>query len=130
MTRDRRHDLAQAGAIDQLLVRETERAHALHALRQQFHLGLILGNFDLTNALKATVVIGEIADRMPQLHRGGREWDFSWMPAEAPHASRVHARRVSAHVVFLDHRDGGAAARQVQRRRAAMQTAADDDHVG
>src|SRR5206468_827751 len=69
-------------------------------------------------------------DAMPQLERGHRERDLGEVAAEAPYAAGVDARRMAPDMVLLQHDDRGARARQVQRRRAAVQPAADDHDIG
>ncbi|KAG1529176.1 hypothetical protein G6F50_018178 [Rhizopus delemar] len=51
------------------------------------------------------------------------------MPRQGAHAARIHAGGVPPHVVLFAHPGAHARARQMQRRRAAVQAPADDDDL-
>src|SRR5271156_2196590 len=67
---------------------------------------------------------------MPQLHRGDRERDLGGMAAEPPDAPGIDPRGMAADMVLLEHDALRAAPRQMQRRGAAVEAAAEHDHIG
>jgi len=81
-------------------------------------------------AVKAAVVVDEVADTLPQRHRGDRQRHLRHMARQLAHAAGVDAGGMAAGVVLLQQSHGGTAQRQMQRRRAAVNAATDHDHIG
>ena len=129
MWRDRRQQVAQLGLADDLLVIEPEQPDLLDPGALQRKLGLGLGDLDLTVAFEAAVVVDEMLDPVPQLHRGNRQRHLRQVASEPPHAAGIDAGGMAAGVVLLDQQRLHAAHRQMQCRRAPLDAAADDDRV-
>ncbi len=128
--RDRRHQLAQLGLLDDLLVLETECLHLRDAIALGIEFGRGLGDLDLAVGFEAAVVVDEVGDAVPDRHRHHRQRDLGDVPAEPAHATGIDTGGMAADVVLLDQQHLHAAHRQMQRRGAALDAAADDDDVG
>ena len=89
---------------EQLLMAIAEAAELGHAAAEDFELRLALGDFDLAVALETAIVVDQIADAVPELHRGKRERNLGHMTAEPAHPARIHARGVAADVILLEER--------------------------
>src|SRR5262249_52143189 len=100
-----------------LLVGEAAAWEFGAARAKLFKLRLALRDLHLAVAVKAAVVVHQIADAVPQLHGGDRERHLGEMAAEAAHAAGVDARGMAADVILLNDGDAGAAAREMPRRR-------------
>ena len=107
-----------------------ERVQLLDPSPEALELVLGLGHQHLTVGSKATVVIDEFSDAVPQLHRIDGERDLGHIPRELPDAPGVHPRRVPAGVVLLQQEHLQPPHRAMQSGRAAVDAAADDDDVG
>ncbi len=117
MAGDRRNDVVELAPVDQLLMGKALPVEFLDpgAQRRQFLLGL--GDLDLAVALEAAIVVDQVADAVPDLHRGDRQRHLGKVAAETAHAAGIDARRVAPDMVLLDDGHPRAASRQMQRRR-------------
>jgi hypothetical protein len=129
MIGNRRQHRAELVPVDEFLVVEAEGTHFLDARLQRDQLGLALGHLDLAVCIEAAIVVDEVLDAVPQLHRSGGERDLGRMAAESPHAAGIDPRGVAPGIVLLQHQHLEAAPRKMKRRRAAVNAAADDDDV-
>ena len=130
MGRERRQVLAQFLRPDDRFMMEAERLQFSHARFQPVELGVVLCDLDLPGTLEATRVVHQVFDALPEFERSHRKRHFREMPSQPPHAARVHARGMTCNVVLLEHDHLHAGPRQMQRRRAAVEAAADDNDVG
>ncbi|MGY4434012.1 hypothetical protein ACVWWO_006489 [Bradyrhizobium sp. F1.13.1] len=123
------HEASQLGRIDRLLVGEAERVELGHTCATHREFLLVLGDEDLAIALKATIVVEEIGDLLPDSHRADRKRDFGDVPRKLAHAACVDAGGVPAGIVLLDQHGLQAGETQMQRSRAPVDAAADDDRI-
>jgi hypothetical protein len=79
---------------------------------------------------KAAIVTDQLLDLLPQRHRGDRQRNLGDVAGELAHAAGIDARGVAAGIVLLDQDRLQSAQCQMQRRRTAVQAAADHDDVG
>ncbi len=108
---------------------EPKRADFRHPRLELFHLGFVLGDLDLTDLMEPAVVPDKRLDGMPDFHGGGGQRDLRWMTAETPYPARIHAGGEAARKPFFDHLDAQPTPAQMERRRTAVQPAADDDDI-
>jgi len=127
---DRRHEASQLGPIDQLLMGEALQAQVVDPGAKAVELGLALGHQHRPVALEAAIVADQLLDLLPQFHRGNRQRDLGEVARELAHAAGIHARGMAAGIVLLDQDRLQPAQRQMQRGRAAVDAAADHDHIG
>ena len=130
MFRHCRHETPQLGGIDQLLVHEAAQAEIGDALAEAREFGLALGHQHGAVGVEAAIVADQLLDAFPDVHRGDRQRYLMDVARQLPHAARIDARGVAAGIVLLDQDRLQAAQREMQRRRAAMDAAADDHDIG
>ena len=126
---DGRHQPLQFSGVDQLLVGEAERVELGHTCTADRQFVLVLGDQNLAIALKTAIIVEEIGDLLPDSHRANRKRDFGDVPRELAHATRINAGRVAAGIVLLDQHRLQAGETQMQRSRASVDAAADDDRI-
>lgn len=124
-----RHKVPELSLVDHLLMIEAGEAKGLGALPTRRQLGLRLGQLHLAVGLEAAIVVDEILDAVPHLHRGDRKRDLGQGTAKLTNAASVHARCMATGIVLLDEDHIGAPYRQLDGGRAAVNSATDDQDV-
>jgi hypothetical protein len=124
-----RNEPAQFVRVDQLLVMEAAQGQILDAGAAAGEIGLVLRDQHLAVAGEAAIIVDQLLDPVPQRHRGIGKRDFRDMARELAHAAGIDARGVAPGMVLLEQDDREAAQGAVQRGGAAMNPAADDDHI-
>ena len=108
---------------------EAERVELGDTRAADRELLLVLGDQHLAVTLKAAIVVEEILDLLPDPHRADRERDLGDMPRELADAAGIDAGGVAAGIVLLDQHRLQAGEAQMQRGRASVDAAADDDRI-
>jgi hypothetical protein len=128
--RNRRDEGAQFIGVDQLFMMEAAQFEVGDAGAAGVEVGLVLRHHHLPVRGEAAIVVDQLPDAMPDLHRGVGKRDLGDMARQLAHAAGIDAGGMAAGMVLLDQGDREPAQRAMQRRRAAMDAAADDDDIG
>ena len=87
-------------------------------------------HLDVAGNLVLAVAAHQLGQALPDGERAGRDGQLGELAAVAADPAEVHAARRRPELVLFHHRDARAALAQAERRSAADQPTADDDHIG
>lgn len=121
MFRDRGQQVAQLGPVNHAFMRIASRLHLFYTSPEKGHVINVFGDLDLLHRLKAAIVLHDLRNSTPHLHRQICQRDLFNVTPQAAHSAGIHPRCVTANPVLFQQRDAQAALGGEHRGGAAVQ---------